>query len=186
MKVPVKEQFEMVKEALPGLKKLGIIYCTEMPQAIATGKEATAAAPEFGWTPLTVSFPKQELPQLHKMVQSLAQKVDAIYIPCDPILELREYRDIIINVCDEHKIPLLTIAKKFVEYGSFMAVHCDFYGIGRQSADPIIQVLDGVDVRTIPSQHPMIKRVSLNLKKAQQLNIRIKRNVILRADNIFD
>ena len=67
-----------------------------------------------------------------------------------------------------------------------MAIHCDFYEIGRQAAGPIVQVLTGVDVQTIPSQKPIIKQLSLNLKKAQQLNIKINRNVILKADNIFD
>ncbi|MBW2643728.1 MAG: ABC transporter substrate-binding protein, partial [Deltaproteobacteria bacterium] len=86
MKVEVKEQFEMVKEILPEMEKLGIIYCTEMSQAVVTGKEATAAAPGFGWKPLTVSFPKKDLSQLEKVVKSVAQKVDAIYIPTDPIL----------------------------------------------------------------------------------------------------
>lgn len=186
MKVPTREQFKMVKAVIPGLKRLGILYCTDMPTAVINGEEAASIAPEFGWSQLTVSLPKKELPQLERHVQSLARKVDAIYITTDPILELDKYRPTVIRICDEHKIPLITIAKKFVEYGSLMAVHCDFYEIGRQAADPIVQILGGVKVRTIPSQKPIIKRLSLNLKKAQQLNIKIKRNVILRADNIFD
>jgi hypothetical protein len=38
----------------------------------------------------------------------------------------------------------------------------------------------------IPSQKPIIKRLSLNLKKAKDLDIKIKRHVILRTDNIID
>jgi len=186
MKVPVKEQFQIIKDILPDVKKLGVIYCTEMPQAVATGKEAAAVASEFGWKPLTISFPKEQLPQLEEKVQSLAQNVDVIYIPTDPILHLPENLRIIIRMADERMIPVVAVAKKIVENGALAAVHCDFYEIGRQAADPITNVLAGVDVRTIPSQKPMIKKLSLNLKKAQQLNIKIKRNVILKADNIFD
>jgi len=186
MKVPVKEQFQVIKDILPDVKKLGIIYCTEMPQAVATGKEATAVASEFGWKQLTISLPKGELPQLEKKVESLAQNVDAIYIPTDPILSSPENLRIIIRMADEHMIPVVAVAKKFVENGVLLAVHCDFYEIGRQAADTIAHVLEGIDVRTIPSQKPMIKKISLNLKKAQQLNIKIKRHVILKADNIFD
>lgn len=186
MKVPVKEQFQVVKEILSDVKKLGIIYCTEMPQAVATGKEATAVASEFGWKQLTITFPKVELLQLEERAQSLAQKVEVIYIPTDPILHLPENLRIIIRMADERKIPVVAVAKKIVEKGALLAVHCDFYEIGRQAADPIAHVLEGIDVRTIPSQKPMIKKISLNLKKAQQLNIKIKRNVILKADNIFD
>lgn len=186
MKVPLREQFQVVKEILPDIKKLGIIYCTEMSQAIATGKEAAAVASEFGWTQLTIAFPKVELPQLEEKVQSLAQKVDALYIPTDPILHSPKNLQIIIRITDDRKIPVVAVAKRFVEKGALLAVHCDFYEIGRQAADPIAQVLEGIDVNTIPSQKPMIKKTSLNLKKAQHLNIMIKRNVILKADNIFD
>ena len=186
MKVEVKEQFEMVKEVFPEMEKLGIIYCTEMPQAVVTGKEAAAAATELGWEPLTVSFPKRDLPQLEKIVNLLANQVDAIYIPTDPILGLPDNLQTILHISDEHKIPVIAVAKKFVEGGVLMAVHCDFYEIGRQAADPVVQILSGVNVRTIPSQKPIIKKLSLNLKKAQNLDIQIKRQVILKTDNIVD
>jgi len=186
MRVPVKEQFEIFKEALPRVKNIGIIYCTEMPQAVATGMEAAAAASEFGWTRVVVSFPVKELPQVDKTVQTLAQKVDAIYIPTDPVLGLPENLKKIIRISDEQGIPVLAVARKFVEDGALMAIHCDFYEIGRQAADPIVQLLEGVNPRTIPSQLPTMKKLALNLKKAQQLNIKIKRNIILKADNIFD
>jgi putative ABC transport system substrate-binding protein len=186
MKVEVKEQFEMVKEILPEMEKLGIIYCTEMPQAVVTGKEATAVAAGAGWTPLTVSFPKKDLPKLEKIVTSVAKQVDAIYIPTDPILNLPEHLQTIIHISDEHNTPVVSVTKKSVEDGVLMAVHCDFYEIGRQAADPIVQILSGVNVRMISSQKPIIKKVSLNLKKAQNLNIKIKRQVILKTDNIVD
>jgi ABC-type uncharacterized transport system substrate-binding protein len=92
----------------------------------------------------------------------------------------------IFRVSDEHKVPVIVVTKKIVEKGALAAVHCDYYEIGRQAADPITSVLAGVDVRTIPSQKPMIKKTSLNLKKAKQLGIEINRHVILKADNIFD
>ncbi|MBW2089257.1 MAG: ABC transporter substrate-binding protein, partial [Deltaproteobacteria bacterium] len=186
MKVNVKEQFDMVKEVLPEMETLGIIYCTEMPQAVVTGKEATAAATELGWKPLTVSFPKRDLPQLAKIVNLLAKKVDAIYIPTDPILDSPGNLETIIHISNEHKIPVVAVAENFLENGVLMAVHCDFYEIGRQAADPMVQILSGVNVRTIPSQQPIIKKLSLNLRKAQNLNIKIKRQVILKTDNIID
>jgi len=186
MKVDVKEQFDMVKEVLPEMETLGIIYCTEMPQAVVTGKEAAAATLESGWTPLTVSFPKRDLPQLEKIINLLSKKVDANYIPTDPILDSPANLQTIIHISDKHKIPVIAVAEKFVEDGVLMAVHCDFYEIGRQAADPIAQVLSGVNVRKIPSQKPTIKKLSLNLKKAQDLNIKIKRQVILKTDNIID
>jgi ABC-type uncharacterized transport system substrate-binding protein len=176
----------MVKEVLPEMEILGIIYCTEMPQAVVTGKEATTAAAKLGWKPLTVPVTKRDLPELEKIVDSLAKKVDSIYIPTDPVMNLPENLQTIIRVSDKHKIPVVSVTKKDVEDGVLMAVHCDFYEIGRQAADPMVQILSGVNVRTIPSQKPIINKLSLNLKKAKNLNIQIKRRVILKTDNIID
>lgn len=186
MKIPVREQFTIVKEVLPQTGRLGILYCTEMPQARAAAREAVAAAPEFGWTPLTASFPREKLSQLSDIVGALARQVDALYLPPNPVLSVSENRLTVIRVADEHEIPVIAVEKKQVEEGALMAVHCDFYEIGRQAANLAAQVLAGVDIRTIPSQMPTITRFSLNLKKAQELDIPVKRNVILRADNLFD
>ncbi len=186
MKIPVKEQFELVKEVFPEIRNIGIMYCTEMPQAIATGKEASAVAADFGWTGQEIAFPKKKLYELHEMVQSLVQRTDVIYIPTDPILHTTENLQTIFEITDKHKIPVIAVAEKVVEKGAVMAVHCDFYEIGYQAGNSIVQILEGNDVQTIPSQKPVIKRLSLNLKKAKKLNIEIRRNIIARADNIFD
>jgi len=186
MRVPVRTQFELFKEILPGLKKIGILYCTETPQAISTGKEAALAAREFGWERLVVFFPAQELPRLSEKVKFLARKADAIYVPTDPVLDSPENLNTIIRVADNQRIPVFAVTRKDVEDGALMAVHCDFYEIGKQAANPIIQVLKGVDPRMIPSQLPTMKKLSLNLTKARHLGIQIRRNSILKADNIFD
>jgi putative ABC transport system substrate-binding protein len=185
MLIPVAEQFQTLQELLPQLKKIGILYCTEMVQAIATGEEATAAARTFGWLPLAHAVSKDELQFLQDRVRALAAKVDAIYIPTDPILGTPEHLETIVTAADAFGIPVIGVAENFVEEGALLAVHCDFYDIGRQTGEPIVQLLQGVDIRKIKPQNPIIKRVSINLGKANSLRIKIKRNVIQRADNII-
>lgn len=186
MKVPVKDQFLVLREILPEIRKIGILFCTEMPQASATGKEAQSAALEYGWASKSMVLTKNELERLDRAVQDLAEQVDAIYIPTDPVLSSKGFLEQILSITDEEKIPVIGVARKFVENGMLAAVHCDFYEIGRQTADPVIRVLSGEAVQTIHSQEPMTQRISLNLKKARQLGIHIPRNVILKADDIFD
>jgi len=67
-----------------------------------------------------------------------------------------------------------------------MAVYCDFYEIGRQAANLAVQVLAGFDVRKIPSQRPLVKKLSINLQKARKLHIDISRSIILKADTLFE
>ena len=186
MKVPVAAQFRMLKECLPQVKNLGVLYCTKMPQAVATGREGMNAAPGFGWTTIDIPVSFSELPTIERRLGPVAERVDAIYIPTDPILGSPENLKRIISVFDAHAIPVITVAERFVEQGSLMALNCDFYEIGRQAAGQVEKVLSGVPVREVAVQKPTLTRLSLNLQKARKLGIDIKRNCILRADKIMD
>lgn len=186
MEIPVNEQFEIVKDALPTVVTLGIVYCTEMPQAVATGQEAASVAADFGWTPVVMAFPKEELPQLEQKVRTLLAQVDALYLPADPLLGAPDNFATILRLADAAQIPVVAMSQGLVERGAFVAVHCDLYEIGQQTADLIVQVLEGGDVEMIPVQQPAIKKLSVNLKKAQQLHLPISRHVILKTDTIFD
>jgi putative ABC transport system substrate-binding protein len=185
MQIPINEQFKAVRELLPHMKKLGVFYCTEMIQAVATGEEAVAAAHDFGWQAVAGTVAKDELLLLSAKVKTLAEQVDAIYIPTDPILGTPEHLDTIIRTTDMLGVPVIGVAEKFVENGVLAAVHCDFYEIGRQTGEPIAQIFQGLDIREIKPELPMVRRFSINLGKAKTLGIAVQRNVILKADTII-
>jgi len=186
MEIPVAVQLRRVREAIPHLKSLGILYSTEMPQAVATGEEAVAVARELGWTPEVAAFPLSELPRLASLAESLAKTVDAIYVPPDPILCELDHLRVVIRACGQRKVPVIAVSGEEVAAGALMAIHCDFRGIGRRTAYMVDQVLRGADVRSIPPERPGIQRLSLNLKKAKELGLEIPRNLILKADVIVD
>lgn len=186
MKVPVRDQFEMAKACLPSIQTIGVLYCLKMPQAVATGQEALKSASDFGWQAVKMSLTFQQLPRLETIVDRIAGSVDAIYIPTDPIMSAPQNLQRVIAVADKYRLPVITVAERFVAQDSLMALSCDFYDIGRQAAEQVEKVLAGVPVQTIAVQKPVITRLSLNLKKAKQLGITIKRNCVLKADRILD
>jgi len=186
MRVSTEEQFRIVKEAFPDLKKLGIIYCTEMPQAVFTGKEAAEVGKKFGWETVSVSFPKEELDRLGEKVVSLLKEVDVLYLPSDPFLAAPQRLRVIIQTADAVKKPVIGITGRQVKAGALLATHCDFHELGRQAAVLAMRVLRGASAETIPSQRPTLVKLSLNLKKAKELGLKIKRNIVLRADVIMD
>ncbi len=186
MKVPVADQFRMVDECLPEIENIGILYCTKMPQAVATGHEGLDVAGQYGWRSLDIPVKIEELPQLERILRAVSDKVDAVYIPTDPILGAPDNLKTILGVLNTYAIPLVSVAERFVEQGSLMALNCGFYEIGRQAAGHIEAVIAGVPIRKIPSQKPTITKLTLNLKQAKMLGLEIKRNCILRADRIIE
>lgn len=148
MKIPIAQQFDFLRELLPRLETLGILYCSEMPQAVATGEEAAQAASRFGWRKQITTLPASELDRLDQKVRELSRKVDAIYIPTDPILGTPENLQLILSITDDVKIPVIGVAEKLVENGVLAAVHSDFYELGRQIGEQAVDYLqnNGVNV----------------------------------------
>ena len=186
MKVPVADQFRAVAECLPDIKTIGILYCTKMPQAMATGREGLTVASQYGWQPLDLPIKFDHLPQLAQRLRAVSDRVDAVYIPTDPILSAPDNLKTILEVLNAAAAPVISVAERFVEQGSLMALNCGFYEIGRQAAGQVAAVIAGVSIRQIPTQKPTITKLSLNLKQAKMLGLEIKRNCILRADRIIE
>jgi len=186
MKIPMEEQLRLIQEILPQTSRLGILFSTDTPQAVATSQEAINTSMSMGWQHVTTALDHSEIPQLRDKVRQLVEDVDVLYLPTDPVLGTPDKIQTIVRVADRHNVPVIGVARNFVEAGALAALHCDFYELGRQTGEPIGQILKGISVETIPSQKPMIKKMSLNLEKARYLKIQINRNAILKADFLYD
>lgn len=186
MKIDIDRQLAQLEEILGPIKSIGILYARGTDQATATAAEAQEEATRRGWRAVTVSLAPEDLQNLGQRSGELAREVDALYIPTDPVLGRPELVREIVAGADGAGKPVFGVAEAFVEQGFLAALHCDFYQLGYQAAQQVSEILKGVEVGTIPSQKPMLTRLSLNLNKARFLGIEIRRAVIMRADRIIE
>lgn len=186
MKIDIDRQLSQLEAILGKVETLGILYARETIQAAATAGEANQEGRRRGWGVVITALDTSDLGQLRRHAGELARQVDAINVPTDPVLGRPELVREIVEGADGAGKPVFGVAEVFVEQGFLASLHCDFYQLGYQAANPIAQILKGVKVRNIPSQQPMITRLSLNLNKARQLGIDVRREVIMRADRILE
>ncbi len=186
MKIPMEKQLEMIQKAIPKMKRLGILFCGSTPQAIVTAEEANQAAKKLGMTPHPCSLHSDHLDQLPSVTETLANGVDAIYIPTDPILSAKKNLIKIIEVSFGFKVPIIVVNDDSVELGALMALHCDFREIGRQAAPMAVKILKGMKPMDIPSQMPLSHRLTVNLKAAKQLGITINPNFLSLAHRVIE
>ncbi len=185
MKVSINAKFRHLKELLPDMKNIGILYCSQMPEAVTTGDKAFEEVNKTGLNPVRVVIDIEELNKLKYIVKELLSKVDVLYIPTDPVLSIPENFSIIINSADSMKKPVVSVSYNSVLNGALFAMHSDFYHLGKQTTYPVIKIFEGISPLNIDLQDPAIVRTSLNLKKAELLGIKIPRNVAVRTDNFI-
>lgn len=187
MLIPALTQLQTVQKVLPGLTRMGVLYCTKTLPAVATGNEAAAAARSLGWQVTTLSLDAKAVSTLDGQVAELAAGVDAIYIPADSVLYLPATIHRIGAIAEAHGVPLICVDGEFVRDAvALMAVHCNFTETGKQVKNPVEKILGGVSPGEIPPQNPQRHELSINLATARRLKVAIHRNTILMADNIYE
>jgi len=186
MEVPPLEQLRFLLLARPKLKRLGILFCTATPPAVATGKAAEEACSALGLIPIlrTVTDDRPELLQ-ETLNDLLEQKIEALFIPADPVLR----RPVILRkICDAAKralIPVIAADGDSVANGPLMAYHGDFAETGRQAGRQAAQLLKGVPIGQIPPESPVIKKLTINLKVAQELGLLLPRQLVCQANQFY-
>jgi putative ABC transport system substrate-binding protein len=186
MEVPIHDQLQFLLLARPGLKRLGILFCNATPQAVATGEKAEQLSPGLGLRPILRAVPDESPEHLEEILADLlAAKIDALFIPTDPVLGTPKNLRIICDATLRASIPVMAPDGDSVVYGPLLAYHCDFMDIGRQSGRQAAQLLRGTPLEQVPQESPDIKRLTLNLKVAQRLNLRLSRQLLCQAYHLY-
>jgi len=186
MEVPIQEQLRFLLLARPALKRLGILFCTATPQAAALGEAAEKVSAKLGLVPIIRSVKDDHPDTLLKAVNDLlSQRLDALFIPTDPVLVRPKNLKIICNATSKALIPVMVANGRSVAHGALMAYHCDFVEMGRQAGRQAARLLLGVPLEQVPPESPNIKRLTLNLKVAQDLGILLPRQLLCQAYQLY-
>ncbi|MBI4644859.1 MAG: ABC transporter substrate-binding protein [Deltaproteobacteria bacterium] len=184
--VPVLEQLRFLLLARPGLKRLGILFCTATPQAVACGKATETESPKIGLIPFSRTVPDDRPEPLHQVLTDLIdQGIEALLIPFDPVLRKPKNLKLICDAALQAAIPVMVPDGHSVAHGPLLAYHCDFMDMGRQSGRQAAQVLKGVPLDQVPPESPQIKKLTINLKVAQELGLLLPRRLVCQAHHFY-
>jgi putative ABC transport system substrate-binding protein len=183
MEVPVAEQLKLFMLAKPRLQRLGILFCTATPVAVATGRVAEAAARGLGLK-VIVATVRDERPD--KALTSLEDEgVQALFLPTDPVLAAPRNLEAICARLLRARVPVMVPFASSVTFGALLSYHADFAEVGRQAGRQAGRILSGAAVRDVPPEIPKVKRLTLNLSVAQSLDLPLSRHLLSQASDLY-
>jgi putative ABC transport system substrate-binding protein len=183
--VPIDEILAAMKEAVPNLKKLGLVYDPSLPNSIVTTKEIKAVAPKFGIE--TVDSPAMGLNNVPAAGQALAGKVDAIYVPNDTTVYA--VFESLVKVTQDAKIPLFSSERRSVERGALATIGLDFVSMGVVTARMVDKVLKGakpgdLDVLDM-TKLPDALSLYVNKAAAEKMGVTVPPEMLKRAAHVY-
>ena len=186
MEVPVAEQLKIFMLAKPRLERLGILFCTATPVAVATGRAGEAAARGMGLKVVTVTVTDERPELLDKALKTLkGERAQALFLPTDPVLGSPKN---IKNICAQllrDRVPVMVPFASSVPHGALISYHADFAELGRQAGRQAGLILSGVAVRNVAPEIPRVKRLTLNLRVAQSLDLPLSRHLLSQARDLY-
>lgn len=166
----IKTTVEFMNKEL-GAKKIGTIYKASEQNSVVQVKQMKDAAKAVGATIHEATVANSS--EVKQAAESLADKVDAIYIITDNTVV--STLSSVVDVATANKLPLVVGEFDSVRGGGLLAFGFEYSDIGYQAGKMAAQILKGEKKPSeIPAEYPEKLKLLVNKKYAKQLGIEIK------------
>ena len=177
------KQLELLREAVPKLSRLSVIFNPANPSNEPALHEVRAAANSMG-VELQV-LPVRRPSDLAGAFAALARwKTGGVLAVSDPTLgsQLAE----IARRAAALRLPAMYSRKEFVEVGGLIAYGPSFEENYRRAARYVDKILRGAKAGDLPIEQPTRFELAANLKTAKALDLTIPPALLARADRVVE
>jgi putative tryptophan/tyrosine transport system substrate-binding protein len=173
-------QFKKLKEILPKLSRVGIIYNTKEKDWIQN-IERVAKKLDL----IIVAKPISSAADVPHVLDELIGSADCLWAQVDPLIYNAQSSQYILLTLLRNKIPLMAFSSQYVKAGALLALECDYSEIGRQAAQMAIKVLVNKAATSISVALPERMNLVVNNKIAELIGVEIPRKLLEEAKEVY-
>lgn len=177
---PVEQHVELIKELLPNVKTIGVVYNPGEANAVSLMKILKDSATKNGLDIVEATALKSA--DVQSATQTIAEKSDVIYALIDNTVA--SAIDGMVVAANQAKTPVFGAATSYVEHGAFASLGFDYYQIGVQTADYVASILEGTEPGTLDVKVAKGSDLVINKTAADKLGLEIPKSVLDRATSI--
>ncbi|EKO3403131.1 ABC transporter substrate-binding protein [Vibrio fluvialis] len=177
---PVEQHVELIKELMPNVKSIGVVYNPGEANAVSLMELLKVAAKKNGVQLVEATALKSA--DVQSATQAIAAKSDIIYALIDNTVA--SAIEGMIVAANQAKTPVFGAATSYVERGAVASLGFDYYQIGVQTADYVAAILEGADPGTLDVKVAKGSDLVINKTAADKLGMTIPQSVMDRATSV--
>ncbi|AGB19781.1 ABC transporter substrate-binding protein [Thermoanaerobacterium thermosaccharolyticum] len=178
---PINDQLKLIKDLVPGAKRIGIIYNAGEVNSTVQVKIAKDDAASLGYSIVEATVSNSS--EVNQAAQSLVGKVDAIWLPTDNTVASSVAA--IIKVANSAKIPVVAAEKGMVEGGSLATLGISYSDLGYQAGSMAIKILKGEKPANIKVETAKNLQLIINQKEADAIGLKIPDSIMKKAQEVI-
>jgi ABC-type uncharacterized transport system substrate-binding protein len=176
------KRFELLREVVPGLRRLAIMANVGTPGAVLEMREAQAAAHTLGLEVATLEIRRVE--DIAPAFEALKGRAEALYVASDPLMNTNRVR--INTLALAARLPMMHAIREYVEAGGLMSYGPNFPDLWRRTADLVDKILRGAKPGDLPVEQPTKFDLVINLTTAKALGLEVPPTLLARADEVIE
>ena len=176
---PMKEQLELIQEALPEAKTVGIIYTSSEVNSEVQFTEAEKAAGELGLAVEAATVTNSS--EVQQAAESL--DVDAYLIPTDNTVV--SAAEAVIQVAEQKQKPVFASDESTMERGAAAGLSVNYTQQGRDAAAALLKMLEGTPASEIPVETQSEFDLFVNTDAAVAQGLTLPEAILSRATKQF-
>lgn len=171
--VGLSQQFEKIQQALPNLRRIGVVY-NPLTSGSTVREARQYLAQNIQLVERQVSTPQQAARAIEELMSSVLGNQDAFWLLWDSVTANPANFRRLVELSLTYRIPVIAPARPFVEAGALISVGADYEQAGREAATMAQRVLRSEvqpgDFMAVPPSEAVI---TINGGVAQRLGMSI-------------
>jgi putative tryptophan/tyrosine transport system substrate-binding protein len=177
------KRLALLREALPRLRRVGVLQSPIDPSGAAQLRASEAAARSLG-VQLQI-LPVRGLQDLSDAI-SAAKKQGAGAMMVLGSATLYEYQGRVAELVTKARLPSISAWRQLPEAGGLMSYGADIPEMFRRAAVYVDKILKGAKPADLPVEQPTKFELVINRKTARALGLTIPPSLLLRADAVIE
>lgn len=177
LNISIEDQFREFKKVVPGITRIGMLYDAKTKTVMEASARNAAKRIGVAFVAHPVRFEKDISIELDRVLK----EADCLWAGVDPLIYNKVTLDHIILATLKNKTPFMVFSSPAVRAGALLALECDYYDIGSQSTEIVIEVFKGQDPGSIPVGLPRTTRLIINKRTAQIIGVKIPASILRKA-----
>ncbi len=178
------KRLELLKEAVPKLARVAVLYETARPGSLREVKELLPVAARA----LKLTLQPWEIrgtDDFDRVFTALnKQRPDGLRALGGPLMRANQKR--IVGLALKSRLPSVYSSREAVDAGALMYYGADIADSYRRVAYYVDRILKGAKPADLPVEQPTKFELVINLKTAKQIGLTIEPNVLARANKVIE
>ena len=174
---------ELLKEIAPGVTRAAVLRDPTLPAGIGQFAVIQSVAPSVGVEVSSANV--HDAAEIERTVAGFARAGNGGLIVTASGL-VQRYRDLIIMLAAQHKLPAVYYEHFFVAAGGLISYGADYVDQFRRAAGYVDRILKGEKPADMPVQAPTKYELAINLKTAKALELTVPPALLARADEVIE